>query len=652
LSFSLALNSYLAKARVGFRNSADLDFNYKFAFFDIFNGVFIKGLSITQDAQPILDIGSIRLRFDQKNTIAKKQLFCEEVIINNVKINEVDNFDKSYVSFLLSAIKNNSAALKSTKIKLDNLNIMGLVDIDLGGYIALAQGKILLSKGKIAINNSKFLSKSAIDRSNSLLDAQLDYSLEVTYTNTDFVINKIDLISSTTKLISSGRIKDYNESVNLDFKIEIDNLLLEDLTKLNNEYVYTRGILTAIFNIVGPLDKSYFKGNVKISSANLKIMDAFKINKISAALSLDNNSIASQEISGLIDSSPVSLNLNINKENGENRINLKFSAKKLDLLDDMIISLKGTFSDKAIEGDAEILLERSYNNKFLTRYVVINGLKINFGDSLLKTDSLGVFLTESETKDAKEPFRKLALTNIGGNFYFTGNNIEIKNLKAEAYKGRLTASGTLGIKDSALLYNSKIHLENLETENLINEFISKEFKLSGLLSGNVSVSSDMRESISGDVQIVNGKVENNAVLVSISDFFGLPSLKAIDFSNLKIIFQQVWNQYSSKISLFSNDVGIFFDNKALSDGTVDGHLLAKLTTKLMDESPRFRKLFKYIDYKEPTVYFPFQVKGYSGKPRIEWLKSEFKEKIQDFLSESNKKRLQTELNKKVEELAR
>lgn len=651
LSLSLILNHHLNKAKINFKDNAGLNFDYKIALFDIFYGILINDLSISKDENRIFDFRSIRLKLDLTNTILNRQLLCEEIYVQDPHVYKVGRFEKRYLSFLLAGAKDSGDILKSTMIQLYNLNFMDLVNLDIGGYIALAQSKIFLMRGKIQIIESEFLGKTDIDQSNSLLDKPLDYAFEATYLDNDFVINKLDLISFSARLIMFGKIKDYGNAVDLEMRGELKNLLLEDIKQLNNDYLYAGGLLEAHFSINGPMDSVDFKTDIKISDCKVKILDVLKINKIDSNLIWDKQGLRSQGISGLIDSSPVNLNLRIDKQDARNKINLELSSQNLDLFDEVKINFQGYFLKKVLEGDIEVALGRTYNQKFLTKYFIFRNLYLNLQDFGFKSDALEIHLGESDMGDTQKSFKKIELTKLSGNLAIVGNNLELYNFQVNVYNGTLTGNAIFGSKENTLFYNSKINLENLETLDMFKELLSSEYQLSGLLSGTIDINSKLGENITGDVQIINGKIENNAILVAISDFFGIPSLRTVDFSNLKIIFHKIWNQYETQISLFSTDVGIYLDNKSFADGTVDGYLLAKLTTELMDESPRFRRLFKYIGYKEPTVYFPFKLKGHTGKPRIEWLKNEFKEKIQDFLSEANKKLLQEELNKLIEEFA-
>ncbi|MFH1622673.1 MAG: hypothetical protein ABIA97_06105 [Candidatus Omnitrophota bacterium] len=653
LSLSLILNFHLNKTKTQFKHSANLALGYRIALFDIFYGVSIDGLFIAKDKNKILEVSNIRLKLDMLSTIFKRQLLCKEIHVNDPHIYAADKLDKNYLSFLLTTVKNSQEMFRSSMIKLNNFNLMEAVNFDLGGYIALAQNKILLTRGKIQILKSKLLGKTDIDQSNGLLDMPLDYALEATYLDSDFVINKLDLLGFTARLNMSGRVKDYANTFDLDIRGELKNLLIEDIKQFNNDYLYSRGILESKFSFGGPLEKVNFLTSIKIKDCSMNILDALKIDKVDIDLIWDNQSLRSKNISGLIHgTSPINLSLEIaNDQNLDRLINLEASVQNLDLFDYIKVIFDGSLSNQTIGGDIEVTLRKAYVQKTLIKEFLIKKFSLNLVDWDFGSDVLEIILEELKPDQTEISSEQFEIIGLNGDLVFDQDNFKLSNFRTNMLGGTLKGSVILGSKDNAFYYDSQIYLSNFNATDLLKDLSITDYQLTGLLSGTLNFKSKLKEAVSGDLQIINGRLDNNAILNAISDFFGLPSLRTVDFSNLKVIFQKVWNQYNAKISLFSKDVSIYLDNKSFMDGTVDGYLLVKLSTELMDQSPRFKRLFKYIGYKEPTVYFPFQLKGYAGNPRIEWLQNEFKEKIQGFLSDSSKNLLQSELSKMIEGLA-
>lgn len=650
LSATIILNQYLSNISLNLGNNFDAQVDFRNVYFDIFYGIFINGPIIKIDKDIIFDAKSIKLNLDYLDMIYKRQLFFKKISIQSPHIYKVDYFESSFLSFLLSSIKASSDISKSTTVKLYNLNFMDLINFDLDGYFALAQSKLLLTRGKINIKDTIFLRNTGLK--DSLLNSPLTYVFEATYQGSDFLIDKLDLASRSARLILWGRIKDFSNDVNLELEGDLNNFLLEDIRLLNNDYLITKGILKAKFFINGPIENPDFRTNISILNTTLHMLDKFKVNITSSDLMWDNQGLRTRSVSGSIGKAPISLDLQIDNKEAYNKVNLKLSSQNLDLLDTLDVSFKGNFHSKVLEGNTTVSFRYKNKNIIFTKIFDFEDIFLDIKDLSFKSSVVDILSSEKDDLEAEDKFKKLEFTEINGNLTITPTDFLIDNIRTKICNGKVEGEAGFYIKDNTLLYNSRIYLEGVEIKNIAKEFLSKEYQLSGLLWGKIVINSEASDTITGNIKISDGKIENNALLIAISDFLGINSLRRIDFNNLEILFRRIWDKYEAQINLFSKDIGIYLDNKFFADETMDGYLLVKLTTKLMDESKRFRRLFKHIGYKEPIVYFPFKLKGYVDKPRIEWLKNEFKEKLQDFLSPSNKKILQNELNKLVEGLAK
>lgn len=648
LSLGFILNNYLNRMSLNFRHNLGLNLKFRNAYFDFFYGILIKDLTIDKNGAKIFDAKSIKLNPDFLKIIFNRRIFCKKIYVKKPHIYKIDNPQNNYLPFLFTSLKESSDSIRSTRIKLDDLNVMDLASFDLDGYITLASNKLLLTRGKIKIRQMVFLEETEADFINSLLGEPLNYAFEATFLDNSFLISKLDLSGHSVRLLLSGRINDFANSPNLELSGELKNLLLEDIRLFNNEYLHTNGLLDASFIISGPIDNLNFRTKANLTNCNLNILNALSIKKVNSNLTWDSQGLRSHNISGLISGAPVNLTLEIYSEGGYNKINLGLSSKNLGLFDEVRIDFRGRFLDDVLEGDTAIVLGYKKAEKNLVSSFNFKNIYLNLKSFGFKSDIVNISLDDSSAGGIEGILKKIEATNLSGNLAITQNSFTVDNVKTKIYHGTLKGRVAFSAKDNIFSYDSKIYLVNLEIKDMAKEFLSNEYQLCGKLSGRITISSEVSENIIGDIQIVNGKIENNAILAAISNFFSIPSLKTVDFSDFQILFRKIWDKYEAQINLFSKDVWIYLDNKFFADGTMDGYLLAKLTTKLMDESKRFRRLFRYTGYKEPTVYFPFKLKGFVDKPRIEWLSNEFKEKLQGFLSLSNQKLLQREVNKLVD----
>lgn len=649
--FTIVFNRYLNKLKQDFRENIGLNLELRYSYFDIFTGVRLNGLNIENDDNRIFYAKSIRLNLDFLNMLFKRKLVCRKIVIKGPTIYKSDYFDKHLLGFLISSIKQQKDIVESAMVSVHSLNFMDLVNLDLDGYLVSVQGKLFLTRGKVMINDTVFFNAKGTSYQNSPLEKALNYVFEATFLDSDLLISKLELTGyGATRLILAGKIKDLNDSIDLELEGEIENLLLDDIGQLNNEYFTTKGFLNANFSIKGPAENPTFKTKARFYDCRLNILNCINIKNIDSDLIWDGQAL-SLKLSGIQNNAPLYLNLNIDNSASPN-IDSELLIQNSELFNKLNLNFEGNFIDNVLVGNINSFVgyEKGIDNKSTS--LILKNIKINFDDFSFDSDSLDIELSEWHQGDLEKSLKKIEFEKLSSNIAIATDKIVFNNVKSQLYKGALNGQLIIRSKDNKISYDAWMSLNNLEINDFVKDFLLIDYQLSGILSGKFSIKSEAKESIFGDFQIDNGTIDNNAVLVSIAEFFEIPSLKTIDFSSLEINFSKVWDKYKAAIALFSKDIWIYLDNQFFVGEAMEGHLLVRLATSLMDESRRFRQLFKYIDYKEPTVHFPFKLRGYADKPRIEWLENEFKEKLQGFLSEVNKKVLQDELNKLAEEFVK
>ena len=647
VSISIALNQYLEKTKLDLKNNFNIQVSDDSAYFEIFSGILINGLTVSDKDVPVFSSDKISFKLSLPALIFKKELSLERIKMLNPHLYETDYSKQDYASLLVKALKSPNALFKSTLISLSGLNLMDQVVLDINGYIALAQQELLLTRGKVSIRKAGFLNTANASYANSVLNKPINYLFEGRYTGEEFLINKLDLISHSARLLLSGQIGLSGDSLNLDIKGELKDFLLDDVQIINNSYLNSTGILEANFVLKGPIDDIAYNFDIDILNCSLDILHKVAINKVNSHLVWDNRGLRSTVASALLNSSPINLNLSIDNK-GFSLINIEFlNQNQLDILKRARLDFYGYIHNKFLDGDMIATLDYLRDKQLKSASLDFRDINFSFENFGFKSKFLNVLFNNSDSWDKDPIFKKIELSDLSCILSVSKEMFSIQDVNVKLYGGRLKAGADFGYEDNGFSYSSRLNLEDIQIKELAQEFLSSEYRLTGILSGKVVIDSKANELINGDLDVIAGKIEDNAILIAVSDFFSMPSLKTIDFSNLKILFRKIWDKFESQINLTSDNVGLYLDNKFFPDGTMDGYLLAKFTTGIMDESKRFKALFKYIEYKEPKVYFPFKLKGYVDKPRIEWLKNEFKEKLQDFISKGNQKKLQDLLNKMV-----
>jgi len=563
-------------------------------------------------------------------------------------IYRTDVIDKKIVSALLVGLKTQGEFLRSTRIRISDCNFMDYVSFDSDGYMALAQTKLFLTRGKMRILKANFL-KSGIAMANTEFGKEIDYVFEANYSDNDFFITRFELTGyGAARALASGVVADYEDEVNLDLEGEIKSVLLDDILFLNNRNFSTKGFADIGVSVNGPIEKLATTTKVHFINCVLSAFDTISLKRIDSYLVWDGKDF-SLKLSGYFNDAPLELTLEIDKRNVP-QIRSQVTVKQIGAFQKTTANFQGYLLNKIIGGDLEVLGEYTEKKSEKKISVVFTNMYLNLEERNFQSNSLDLVWLGDPS--GVQPPKSVSFSALSVDAAVKKDGFSLENCKASVYGGIVNGGADFLFDGHDLNYELKLYLQNLEVADFAKEFLSLGYQLSGSLSGTVALSSNPKKAVSGEVQIVGGQVKDNAVLSAVADFFDLPSLRTIDFDKLRINFLKTFGKYHAAINLFANDITIYLDNQFLENGVMDGYLSLRLSSKLMDASSRFSRLFKYIEYSEPTVYFPFNLKGYVDNPRIEWLQNEFKEKLENFLKDKHKKILQDQLNKLAQEFVR
>lgn len=644
VSGSLLLNNYLRSFQREVNQKAGVRLDFSAAFFDVFTGVHIKGLKLTQGGLALFSARMAACNFDVVQFISQKRLSCKKITLCQPYIYKTDRIDKEFITAILLGMQAQENALRSTVVKIYDFNMMDLVTFDMDGYVAFAQAKLLLTRGKLKVKKTA-LAHRGNAMADSPLGSDVSYAFEATYQGNDFLIHKLELTGyGAASLLLSGAISDFTGAVDLEIEGDIRSVLLDDIPRLNNRYFSTHGFADVAFHVHGPVEQPACTAEVKFTNCNFSLLNSLYIKKIRSELTWDGKDVA-VELSGYMDDSFVNLRLKTDKENAPH-IRSEVSIKDWGSFRAVVLNFQGYFLNRIIGGDVEAIFDYVQKKTPKRASAAFRNVYFNFDTSIFQSNSFDMAWTSGPSQDEKKPTprKTMSFADLRAVVESKDNAVALKNIKAALYGGLLEGDAHCSFDVNEFAYDAKLSLRDLKIKDFCQEFLSLGYQLSGSLSGALALSSEPKKAISGEVEVTGGKVYDNVVLTAVADFFGVPSLRTIDFTKLRINFLRAWDKYRAGINLFADDVTLYLDNQFFDNGVMNGYLSVRIDSKRMNESRRFKRLFKYIEYKEPTVYFPFNLKGYLENPRIEWLQNEFKEKLEKFLSDKHKKILQDHLN--------
>lgn len=150
----------------------------------------------------------------------------------------------------------------------------------------------------------------------------------------------------------------------------------------------------------------------------------------------------------------------------------------------------------------------------------------------------------------------------------------------------------------------------------------------------------------GRFRVLEGVIGPTAALQQFSDQTGLEPLRHIPFREFSgLVAFRSGELDVDHVRLLGQDVE-FSANVKVREERLSGALSAKFPASSVRETSNLKQLIRYIGEKG-WVDFDFRIAGSLASPRIQWLTSEFKRKVEEKLSPSSQKQLAHEMEKLI-----
>ncbi|MFC1753374.1 hypothetical protein ACFL96_08280 [Thermoproteota archaeon] len=622
--------------------STDLDLDFRKAYFEFFRGVVINDINLSRDSDHIASVKSVILKPDYIDIILYCKFFVKGIVLKEAHLYRNEKKDDNFLLGLASLAGQGSSTKRSVKIVLDKINIMDYVTLDTDGSMVFGPSGTLLLHGKLNIISLPFLKEAGFPLSVKDLGKVINYVVEVIPEEDGFVVRAVDIVGyDVARLIGFGKVKDAQGSLNVDVDVELRNMSVDNFYILDNRNLDLEGLINATFKMQGPIATPSLWTEINLNHCRVR-SKALNFHSVESKVSYSSDEGLDAKLSGILNRSLLSLSLK--KESSlDSPLALKISIDQYQGLKSIKLDFMGNISTKLLEGDIGFGFDYREYKEDKSAFVDIKNAHLEFNDLTWSFGGLDLIFSQ------KKESQRINSTNLGGSLKPSLQGIALHDFTADIYGGKLRGSAIFDRSGSGISHDIKIDCKDLVVGDFVRDFLSLDYSLAGILSGSIHFSSEKEESVSGEAKIVKGKIENNEILKSIADFFSVPSLENIDFSSLNFSFNKIGDIYSAQVTLDSDNIWLDLNNQFAVGHAMDGYLTIKIATELMNESSKFKRLFKYIGYNEPMVYFPFKFEGYAHSPRIEWLQNEFREKLGGFLPEGSKKVLQRELNRVIDE---
>ncbi|MFH1093680.1 MAG: hypothetical protein V1739_05960 [Candidatus Omnitrophota bacterium] len=181
-------------------------------------------------------------------------------------------------------------------------------------------------------------------------------------------------------------------------------------------------------------------------------------------------------------------------------------------------------------------------------------------------------------------------------------------------------------------------------------------KLQGRIDGKFTCSMDYTNHpvprLKGTTIIKDGYLDNVKFFVWLGDFFVLPDLKQIKFSELSVQFESTQKESALKnIKLKAKDIFLEGNFLLKSNEFVSSRISIVLARECLRASPKFKMLLALMDKRTEYLNFDFQLSGVYNALNFKWQKSAFKQKLKKMLPGFMERGLERKVEKAIQAIS-
>lgn len=601
----------------------------------------IKRLSIGFDVSAVL-----------RGKIEIKNLTFGESRIDPARIfARADNLGR-----IAGRMNTNVGFFATTYFRCNRLNLGDSGAIVVKGYLSSLQGGLYVSKGDVALVSAAFLQKldpAALNGPGGIADP-FDYLLDVQVKDGTWEVQRLEINNAVIHCVGSGKIDGAGtDGAAIDMTLNVPHVILDDMPVINSKDMQTRGLAEFTLRLTGLLNRPEVTAALKIDNAEQEIFGGLSVRKVNGSIVYEKNRVVSSRIDLFLGQLPFQADFSVDT-GGRPHILLNLSSVPQGKEPpDFVVNVNADWTEAhRLKGEASGSWR--YISKDLVHHTAFafKGLEAWVDQDLFfSSDDVRISFDVTTEKDgsAKDVFhRTFILEDISAVGKKQKDGFALEPLKAACYggvlEGRLFVYSTPGTFGA----NAEGHVRGVDLQSFASETPEETSLILGRLDGDLKFDTELKDMLKGQLFVTDGVIEQNSMMNAVADFLGVPSLKKIAFKGLSVYFNGGRGDYSSKVSLESDDVSALLEGHITTYDTMDGYLSVVISTRLLNESKQFKKILAYIKHDQPSVSFPFKISSYIESPRILWLKNEFKEKLSNLLPERNKRYLQKQVSSMVE----
>ena len=199
----------------------------------------------------------------------------------------------------------------------------------------------------------------------------------------------------------------------------------------------------------------------------------------------------------------------------------------------------------------------------------------------------------------------------------------LQPLTALVYGGTVSTTGTLRLDDPHRPFTAKVSLANLELGRLAKELAWKDQQISGLVSGECSVSGAgdaMPKSLVGQgrLQVVNGRLFEMPLLKGLADMLGAPALRRVVFRDAVGTYELLGDRLTTQDLTVYGDLATLTATGAVTlAGALDARVVASIDPTAFEHSPQVAHTVAQFLHQEGYLIGEIKIGGTVAKPTYE-----------------------------------
>lgn len=642
------------------------------ATFDIINGFTLHDVAIIDDVMPpaiLFQAKRLSFGFNRMDIFAKKlninmlrfkdaSLYVDESSHTFAKLSKI--VEAAYQEFLRNQLIPMDVEFINPGFYIRNSKIIfadwsGSKD----GYWLLrldsrvsTEGENIYSRGKADLEY-KFAKQSPLVNlfKDQLFSQYCEYEIKGNYKNNDLVLGMFDIVLGYDHLTGQAIIKGLNNpKPMINLIVNSSNLSIENINSLVKDYD-SRGTFNASAIVRGPIDN--FKFIVTLNFLGC----AFKTQAFPALKNIVGKVYWTGEALKIYDcfliAKDVALRINADISWVKNALKVsagarfKHPSRNIDFLPNALqLNFTGQSEGKDVTGAGELAIEAKDNNLYSVKLGDFK-LSSNAGEHLFSAKNV-LFLSQPVSRSEGGP-KKLDFSELSANLNFDGKGLKVKYIRVSGLDGSLSADAVVNFSPS---YDYTLHVkaDNLNAAK-IQEGLKLPYNLLGDISARMISDSRSNKFFEGALLIKNGRLQDTAVLLALSDYMKMSSLKAIDFDYMQLNFYFLkGGAYRYGVKSQGKEVILRANIQINKDNQLSSYLNAKFSQKILSESVQFRKLLKIIGEQSKFVEFPFNIGGTIHNPRLQWLRNDFKRSLERVIPAWYRRNMQNDINSLVDEM--